>query len=51
MINDTQAGINRYLSWTMAVCGHTHKSGGLSPNQKNAHALVINKIIKETELI
>ena len=34
MINNKQASINKYLSWTMVVCGHTHKSGGLSPNPK-----------------
>lgn len=33
-INNKQASINKYLSWTMVVCGHTHKSGGLSPSQK-----------------
>ena len=34
MINNKQTSINTYLSWTVVVYGHIHKSGGLSPNQK-----------------
>ena len=44
MINNKQTSINKYLSWTMVVCGHTHKSGGLSPKvvKKMHNVLVTN---------